>query len=383
MKRPLEGLVVLEFSQYLAAPLAGLRLADLGARVIKIERPGSGEAGRQLTTKNLFVDDDSIIFHTINRNKESFTANLKDTGDLERVKRLIARADVLTHNFRPGVMEKIGLDYASVQKLNPRLVYGVVTGYGKEGPWKDKPGQDLLAQSMSGLAWLTGSAADAPVPFGIAVGDIICGNHFAQGLLAALVRRGKTGRGGLVEVSLLESLIDIQFEVLTTHFNDGGQLPQRAGIRNAHAYLGAPYGIYQTRDGWLALAMGCLASLGKLIGCELLTQYTDVQEDAFKRRDEIKETLANHLKTRPTREWLELLEAADYWCADVYTYGRLFAHPGCQILGMDQVVRRPNGTQLRTLRCPIRIDGERLYSDVAAPVVGGANAAVEREFLHG
>src|SRR5216683_1755195 len=168
MKRPLEGLVVLEFSQYLAGPYAGLRLADLGARVIKIERPGTGDAGRQLATKNLFADGDSLIFHTINRNKESYAANLKDGADLEKVKRLIARADVMTHNFRPGVMEKIGLDYQNVRALNPRLVYGVVTGYGKDGPWKDKPGQDLLAQSVSGLTWLTGNSGDPPVPFGLA-----------------------------------------------------------------------------------------------------------------------------------------------------------------------------------------------------------------------
>src|SRR5882672_8722040 len=130
MKPPLEGLLVLEFAQYLAAPLAGLRLADLGARVVKIERPNGGDAGRQLTTKNLFVDGDSIIFHAINRNKESFTANLKSPDDLAKVKHLIARADVMTHNFRPGVMEKIGLDYENVRALNPGVVYGVVTGYG-------------------------------------------------------------------------------------------------------------------------------------------------------------------------------------------------------------------------------------------------------------
>jgi crotonobetainyl-CoA:carnitine CoA-transferase CaiB-like acyl-CoA transferase len=373
MKRPLEGIVVLEFSQYLAGPYAGLRLADLGARVIKIERPGSGDAGRQLATKNLFADGDSLIFHTINRNKESYTANLKDTADLEKVKRLITRADVMTHNFRPGVMEKIGLDYENVRVLNPRLIYGVVTGYGQVGPWKDKPGQDLLAQSMSGLTWLSGSADDPPVPFGLAAADIFCGTHFAQGLLAALVRRGKTGQGSLVEVSLLESLIDLQFEVLTTHFNDGGQPPRRARHRNAHAYLGAPYGIYETQDGYLALAMGCLASLGKLIGCEALIPFADARGDAFMQRDEIKKILASHLKTKPTQHWLELLEAADHWCADVFNYGQLLAHDGYKALGMDQVVRRPNGTELRTLRCPIRIDGERLYSDVAAPSLGNAN----------
>jgi CoA:oxalate CoA-transferase len=380
-KRPLEGILVLEFAQYLAAPFAGLRLADLGARVIKIERPEGGDAGRQLATKNLFADGDSIIFHTINRNKESFTANLKNAGDLEKVKRLIARADVMTHNFRPGVMEKIGLDYEHIRALNPGMVYGVVTGYGKTGPWKDKPGQDLLAQSMSGLTWLTGSAGDAPVPFGLAIGDIICGTHFAQGLLAALVRRGRTGQGGLVEVSLMESLLDLQFEVLTTHFNDGGRLPQRAQHRNAHAYLGAPYGIYQTADGWIAIAMGCLASLGKLIDCDALVPFADERGDAFQRRDEIKAILARHLQTRATQRWLEVLEAADYWCADVFDYRKLFDHAACRALGMDQQVRRPNGTELRTTRCPIRIDGERLYSDVAAPALGNANARIEKDFL--
>ena len=168
MTLPLQGLTVIEFSQYMAGPYAGLRLADLGARVIKIERPGTGDACRQLATKNLFVDGDSLVFHSINRNKESYTANLKDPMDLERVKGLLRTADVMTHNFRPGVMEKIGLDYDSVRGLNPRLIYGEVTGYGRSGPWKDKPGQDLLAQSMSGLTFLTGDADDPPITFGLA-----------------------------------------------------------------------------------------------------------------------------------------------------------------------------------------------------------------------
>ena len=232
---PLQGIMVLEFCQYLAGPYAGLRLADLGARVIKVERPGSGEAGRRLATKNIYVDGDSLVFHSINRNKESLEADLKDPADLERVKSLIAEADVMTHNFRPGVMERIGLDFDSVMSINPRMVYGEVTGYGREGPLKNKPGQDLLAQAISGLTWLTGDAGQPPVPFGLAVGDMICGTHLAQGILAALVGRGKDGTGSRVEVSLLESLLDLQFEVLTTHLNDGERLPERAEVRNAHA----------------------------------------------------------------------------------------------------------------------------------------------------
>ena len=377
MNLPLSGLVVLEFSQYLAAPSAGLRLADLGARVIKIERPGSGDAGRHLATKNLFADGDSLIFHAINRNKESFTADLKNPADLEKVKQLIATADVMTHNFRPGVMEKIGLDYESVRALNPRMIYGVVTGYGKEGPWRDKPGQDLLAQAVSGLTRLSGKRGDGPIPFGIAAGDLMCGNHFAQGLLAALVKRGKTGTGSLVEVSLLESLIDLQFEVLTTHFNDGGQLPDRASQSSAHAYLGAPYGIHRTSDGYIALAMGCLARLGNLISCEALVPFAGNPEDAFRHRDEIMGILATHLATHPTSHWLEQLEAADYWCADVHTYAKLLGHAAYRALEMEQVVHRPNGTELRVLRCPLRIDGQRIYSDVAAPSLGNANEELE------
>jgi crotonobetainyl-CoA:carnitine CoA-transferase CaiB-like acyl-CoA transferase len=376
MKLPLEGLVVLEFCQYLAGPAAGLRLADLGARVIKIERPQGGDACRQLAIKNLFVDGDSTVFHTVNRNKDSYAADLKNPDDLECVKQLIARADVLTHNFRPGVMDKIGLDYARVREINPRIVYAEVSGYGKEGPWRAKPGQDLLAQSMSGLAWLSGSAADGPVPFGLAMGDMLCGAHLVQGILAALVRRGKTGAGCLVEVSLMESLIDFQFEVLTTHFNDGGKLPQRSAVRNAHAYLGAPYGIYQTADGWLAIAMGSLERLSELIGCAELGPFLNNPAACFDQRDEIKTILAAHFLKRGTADWLSVLEPADYWCSEILNYDQLTRHEAWHALGMDQTVHRANGTALRTLRCPIRIDGRRLYSDKAAPVLGETTASI-------
>lgn len=378
MTLPLEGLTVLEFSQYLAGPYAGLRLADLGARVIKIERPGSGDACRQLATKNLFVDGDSLVFHTINRNKESFAANLKDPTDLATVTEMIRTADVMTHNFRPGVMEKIGLDYEKVREINPRIIYAEVTGYGREGPWKGKPGQDLLAQSMSGLAWLSGDRDDSPVPFGMATADMFCGTHLAQGILAALVGRGKTGAGSRVEVSLMESLLDFQFEVLTTHFNDGGQLPDRAAHRNAHAYLGAPYGIYETKDGYLAIAMGSLTQLGELIACDGLAPFENDPADRFGKRDEIKALLATHFQTETTDHWLSILEPADYWCADVFTYGQLLASEGFKTLRMDQEVRRPNGASVRTGRCPIRIDGERIYSDVAAPLLGNANETMDK-----
>ena len=377
---PLEGLTVLEFAQYMAAPAAGLRLADLGARVIKIERPGTGEGGRQLAIKNLFVNGDSLVFHTINRNKESFSADLKNPQDLATVKRLVAHSDVMTHNFRPGVMEKIGLDWESVRSLNPRIVYGEVTGYGSEGPWRDKPGQDLLVQSMSGLTWLSGNADQGPVPMGIAVVDILCGSHLVQGILAALIRRARTGAGAHVEVSLLESILDFQFEVITTHLADGRRPPERSKRFNAHAYLSAPYGIYPTKDGYLALAMGDLARIAQLLGCQALEIYRDPSK-WFTNRDEIQQMLAEHLRERPTAHWLEILQPEGVWCSDVFDYAKLVAQEAWRALKMDQVVRR-DGVEVHTLRCPIRIDNQILLSPKAAPRVGADNQRIQEELDH-
>lgn len=375
-KLPLEGVTILEFSQYLAGPYAGLRLADLGARVIKIERPNSGDACRQLATKNMTLGGDSLVFHTVNRNKESHTADLKDPIDLERVKRLIASADAMTHNFRPGVMEKIGLDYKSVSKINPTIVYGEVSGYGKEGPWNKKPGQDLLAQAVSGLTLLTGSADNDPTPFGMAVGDMMCGTHLAQGLLAGLYRRATTGRGTHIEVSLLESLIDLQFEVLTTALNTPKlRSPQRPkSSEHSHSFLGAPYGIFATSDSHIALAMGDIGQLAKAIDSSDLAIFTP---SGFRQRDEINKILRSHLKTQPLSHWLNALRAIDYWCSPVLNYQQLIASEGFQALSMKQVVKRDDGCAVTTLRCPIRINNKALYSDKGAPRLGEANERIE------
>jgi CoA:oxalate CoA-transferase len=377
--RPLKGLLVVDFSQFLSGPSASLRLADLGARVIKIERPDVGDLCRRLYISSMEVDGDSTLFHSINRNKESFTADLKQSEDRARIYELLKRADVMIQNFRPGVIEKLGLDYRTVTSLNPRLVYGEITGYGKVGPWRDKPGQDLLVQSLSGLPWLNGDADDFPVPFGIAVADLFAGAHLAQGVLACLVRRGITGKGGRVEVSLMESILDFQFEVLTTYMNDGGKLPQRSDINNAHAYLGAPYGIYATLDGFLSLAMGSVVRLGELLGCRKLLVYSDTKS-LFDRRDEIKRILADHLKTQSTSHWLSILEPADVWCSDVFNWDKLFAHKAFQMLDMIQEVNRGNGLKMRTTRCPIRIDGRILKSSRGAPHLGENTNQISGEF---
>lgn len=375
----LEGITVLEFSQFMAGPSAGLKMADLGARVIKIERPGAGEGGRQIVIKNLFVGNDSLVFHTINRNKESYAANLKEEEDLARVKKLIAQADVMTHNFRPGVMEKIGLDYASVQKINPRIVYGEVSGYGSEGPWVAKPGQDLLVQSVSGLAYLTGNQEDPPTPMGMAVVDMLTGTHLAQGLLAALVQRGKTGKGTKVSVSLLESSLDFQFEALTAYLNSEKKPPRRAAAGNAHAYLGAPYGVYPTQDCHIAIAMVPLPRLAEVMKISLPEAYHR-PDTCFEKRDEIMHWLAKNFRKKTTRDWLNLLEPSGIWCAEVLDYTALMNHAGYQALQMEQTVETADGTIIQTTRCPIRVNGQRIFSRKAAPTVGEDNQRIETEF---
>lgn len=372
---PLKGITVLEFSQYLSGPSAGLRLADLGARVIKIERPGTGEAGRKLAIKDLWVDDNSLLFHTINRNKESFTANLKSAEDLAIIKKLIAKADVLIHNFRPEVMGKNGLDYTTVQQINPRIVYAEISGYGKKGPWKDKPGQDLLLQSVSGLAYTTGNGSNGPVPFGISIGDIIAGSQLVQGILGALIRRSKTGKGALIEVSMLESLLDFQFELLTTYFTTHQQ-PKRSVIANGQPLLGAPYGIYDTADGHIAIAMMDIHVLADTIGCDEIKQFA--KTETFSKRDEIKTILAAHLHQQTTSYWLELLHDAGLWAMNVLNWEEMTDEEAYQSLKMEQTIKAGE-KEIITTRCPIRIDGERIVNDKPAPQLGEQNEKIRAE----
>ncbi len=374
---PLEGLVVLEFSQYLSGPSAGLRLADLGARVIKIERPNGGDAGRKLAIKNLWADDNSLLFHTINRNKESFTADLKNAGDLETIKKIIEKADVLMHNFRPGVMEKNGLGYSTVKEINPKIIYAEISGYGKEGPWKNKPGQDLLLQSMTGLAYTTGNGSNGPVPFGIAVGDILCGAQLVQGIIAALIRRQKTNNGALIEISMMESLLDFQFELLTTYFTSKQQ-PQRSVVNNGHPLLSAPYGVYKTADGFIALAMMDLNELANATGCSELNVFAT--ENVFEQRDKIKTILGKHLANHSSTYWISRLHEFDLWAMEVLDWEKMMDNKAYQCLDMEQALNN-EGNKIITTRCPVTIDGEKLYANKRAPKLGEHNKKVLQDFV--
>nr|WP_315197603.1 CaiB/BaiF CoA-transferase family protein [uncultured Flavobacterium sp.] len=376
--KPLEDYLIVDFSQFLSGPSASLRLADLGARVIKIEKPGTGDICRTLYTSDLIMNGESSVFHTINRNKESFTIDFKQASELEKLKKLLAKADVVMHNFRPGVMERVGLSYAEVKEINPNIVYAEISGYGSKSELKDLPGQDLLLQSLTALTWLSGNQEDGPVPMGLSIVDMLAGAHLAQGILAALYRKSIHNIGALVQVSMLESAFDFQFETITTYFNDGGELPVRTKSNNAHAYLGAPYGIYKTKNGYLALAMGSIPVLASLLQCVELLQFP---ENKFKMRDEIKNILSTHLQTQETQFWLDILEPADIWCAKVLNYKQLFAEEGFRVLNFTQKVEMADSYTYKTTRCPIKIDGEYFTSPKGSPKLGQDNERIIKEFI--
>ena len=378
-ERPLDGILVLDFSQFLSGSLATLRLADMGARVIKIERPGAGDLGRTIYLSDTDVHGENTLFHAINRNKESYAADLKNPSDLDKLRQLIARADVMVQNFRPGVMERLGFGYDKVSQINSRLVYGIVSGYGNAEAWRDRPGQDLLAQARSGIMWLSGNDGDPPTPMALAIADMLAGHNLCEGILACLVRRCVTKRGGLVETSLIEALLDFQFEVLTTYLNDGRRPPRRSGFRNAHAYLAAPYGVYDTANGYLALAMTHLPTLGKLLDLPALQEISN-PPDGFRRRDEIKQIIAKRLKEYTTEHWLEILNAADIWCAEVLDWPKLCASEAFEQLAMVQSLGDGRGIEILTTRLPIRLDGGLLTSERLAPRVGQHTEAIQREF---
>ncbi len=330
IRRPLEGVVVLEFSQFLAGPVAGLRLSDLGARVIKIEKPEVGDLCRYIYLSDTNLSGDNSLFHAINRNKESFVADLKNPSDLERIKNLIAKVDIITQNFRPGVIERIGLDYENAKKINPKIVYGSITGYGDKGPWKNLPGQDLLAQSRSGLVWLNGNGDGAPTPMGLAAADMFAGHFLVQGLVAAMFKVLKTGEGSHVQTSLMEAMLDFQFEVLTTYLNT-------------------------------------------------IQQYTD-QATWFTKRDEIKKLIGDLIVTNTTQNWLDILEPAGVWCSEVLEWDQMIEHEGFKVIDMLQRIKRFDGLDIETLRCPIRFNNEVYKSEIAAPLIGQHTDQISMEF---
>lgn len=351
----LRGIRVLSFNHFLMGPVGVQFLADLGADVIAIEPP-EGAFQRKWGGADKRVDGQTMLLLTGNRNKRSLTLDLKKPEALAVAKKLIAKSDVITENFRPGVLDKLGLGYEAAKKIKPDIIYAAASGYGPDGPYVNRPGQDLLVQALSGLATITGSREHGPRAVGVSAVDHHGAALFAAGILAALVKKGRTGQGGRVDVSLLSAAIDLQMESFTCYLNGDRPEDVRQPGQISGWYYGAPYGIYATKDGHIAISLGSLETLFDALGIAAEQRIPD--QDAFSRRDEVTPVIAADLARRSTAECLELFGARGIWHAAVNDYADVAVDPQVAHNKNFQTVEGATGSPITLVSHPIRYDGE-------------------------
>jgi crotonobetainyl-CoA:carnitine CoA-transferase CaiB-like acyl-CoA transferase len=310
----LSGVRILSFTQFLLGPSGVQFLADLGADVVKVEPPGGTLWERNWSGANLYLNGMSGLFLAAHRNQRSLTLDLKKPEGLEIARRLVAGADVLVQNFRPGVMTRLGLDHEQAKALNPRLIYVSASGYGDSSPYRDRPGQDLLMQALTGLASISGRSDQPPTAVGTAVVDQHGAALLAMAVLAALLERARTGQGLHVEVNMLRAALDLQLEIATYVLN-GAKL-EKTATPLASTFHPPPYGLYATADGWLALSMSPLAALRDALDLPALEPYTK-ERWPYESREAVAKLLEPVIRKRTTAEWLERLVPLGIWAAPV------------------------------------------------------------------
>ncbi|MGE5620401.1 MAG: CaiB/BaiF CoA transferase family protein [Sphingomonadaceae bacterium] len=348
----LSGVKILSFTQFLLGPAAVQYLADLGADVIKIEPPGAGAWERGWSGPNAFVNGVSVFFLSSHRNARSLTLNLKHPKGQDAARRLITEADVLVQNFRPGVMERMGLGYDEVKKLNPRIIYASASGYGEDSPFRDLPGQDLLIQALSGLIAITGRAGELPVAPGAAIVDQHSAALLAMGILAALLHRERTGEGQKVEIAMVRGALDLQMEPLVYFLN--GSTIERPREPLASSYHPAPYGVYETGDGYIVLSLSPIKAIRQALGDPPeLAPYEDPKL-AVEKKNEIRKALDPLLRRLTTQEAIRLLQSHGIWCARVNDYEQAMADPTVRFLEPVLEVDHPQAGQVRLLRHPVK-----------------------------
>lgn len=352
MKQALDGVTIADFTQMMQGPWATQKLADMGADVIKIERIG-GEWERFLEAGGELYRGESPFFLAMNRNKRSITLDLKSDEGRAVALDIIAEADVVVENFRPGVMDRFGLGYDDVREVNESIVYVSGSGFGSDGPYVDRPGQDLLLQSMSGIARYTGRRDDPPTPTGTAIIDEHSATLIALNTMIALFHRERTGEGQRVEANLLNAALDLQCQEITAELNMDREF-ERSEEGIAQAWLSAPYGIYETQDGYVAIAMTPMDVLAETLELPELAAY-DSSSDAYEYRDEIKRTVEASTRERHTDELLELLLAADIWAAKVNDFADVEDDPQVTHNEMIVEIEHPEVGTFKTTGIPVKM----------------------------
>jgi crotonobetainyl-CoA:carnitine CoA-transferase CaiB-like acyl-CoA transferase len=365
----LEGLRVADFTQLVQGPNATQFLGDMGADIIKIE-PRNGEWHRHWSMRDSFLNGESLSFLVFNRAKRSITLNVKDLRGKQAALRIIESSDVVIENFRPGVMDRLGLGYATLSKMYPRLIYCASCGWGQDGPYLKRPGQDLLAQAVAGVLMLQGLADDPPSPVGMGVADLTASLHIVIGVLAALYERNRTGLGQRIDINLLDSILSLATQELSVYFNTGHE-PRRSEAGMGHPYIGAPMGVYKTLDGYIVIAMMPLGKIAELVG---ISGFEGIDSRNFlENRDDIKHKLEPGFASKTTAKLLEIFLEADIWAAPVNTFPGVTSDPQVQhnrsIIDFDH----PTAGKFRTIGPPIKFS--RTPSRVQRPPLTGEHSA--------
>jgi crotonobetainyl-CoA:carnitine CoA-transferase CaiB-like acyl-CoA transferase len=376
MQAPLHGTTILDLTRVLSGPYCTMLLADMGARVIKIEQPGKGDDTRAWGPP--FLGGESAYFLSINRNKESVTLDFKSTEGRAVLDQLIARSDVLVENFRPGTLDRLGLDYASLTRTHPALIVCSISGFGQTGPRRPEAGYDAVIQAEGGLMSITGPPDGQPVRLGVAIGDIVTGMFAAQGVLLALLARARTGRGQLVDVAMLDSVTALLTYQAGIYFATG-TAPQRIG--NRHPTI-VPYETFAASDGDFVLAVGNDDQWRRFCGVAgIVDDRFSTNRERVTHYDELRPIVAAVLGQQTRRHWIDCLKAAGVPCGSVRDLADVFSDPQISAREMIASVEHPAIGSLRVLGMPVKLSDTPGAVSTAPPTLGQHTEMVLRNDL--
>lgn len=378
-KGPLGNIRVLDFTRVLAGPFATQLLGDLGAEIIKIEAPGKGDDTRSFPP---FLGPLSHYFIALNRGKKSIVLDLRQPEAINIVHKMVEHVDVVVENFRPGVMDRLGLGYDKLSEINPRLIYCGISGFGATGPMRDKPSFDIVTQALSGAMSVNGEPGQPPVKLGLPLGDMVGGIYGSIAILAALNERTETGHGRKIDISLLDGMIGMLGYLAQIYFVSG-RSPGPVGTRHPNL---VPYGAFPAKDGYIIIA--CLTedfwrNLARAIGRPELVTDTRFRDYAsrLKNRQELDKIVQAAISQASVEEWLRILEENDVPHAPILSVGQALEHPNTKAREMVQRVTHPVVGEMRLVGRPIRFEGERQAPLAPPPLLGENTQEVLRDLL--